>query len=185
MHTVFKVVFFMAMILINPVLGFSQIKIEDKKTEDSHLVWSTHGFQNEEGDDIYQNNNIKVEKDDNRSLHLGNATKLWQDNDHVYYLKFTRPMNKRSNKSNFNNTIFYLSDTKDGAVLAIKDLINAIKTVTQDQALAIKDFKGNSFELRFRSAGKRYILYNSTIGVTYVGRVKPLQDMVDNAKDWR
>lgn len=178
------------MMLLPATSAFSQVKIGKVMDEDSHLVWSTYGFQYEnEGDDIYFSKDIKVEKDDNKRTHLGNATKLWITNDSIYYLKFTRPIAARktynsSKKTKFINTIFCLSNTKEGALQAIKDIISAVQSLEDGKALKISDYKGNSFELRYR-ADDRYELYNPTMSVSYVGRVKPLQQMVDNVNEWR
>lgn len=52
------------------------------------------------------------------------------------------------------------------------------------KTLKINDYKTTSFELKYR-ADDRYVFYNPAMGVSYVGRVKSLQQKVNRVNEWR
>lgn len=111
-----------------------------------------------------------------------------------YYLLYQLPFDRSTVKVTA-HTKFYLSDTKEGAIQAIKDLISATENLKKHETIDVKDFHGKPFILGYLWTGHTYKITDESIslsntfgkeyrGASFASKLSIMKKMVKESDKW-
>lgn len=143
-------ILFPAFVLLFSIQGNAQISISAEQESTFHYTYKNKELADE--DPMY--NLIPVD------------INLCISADGLYYIRLGNDYIARGGlikgiKINNNKIIdkFFLADNKDGAINALKQLVNSITKIGKDAYLVIKDFKGKEFYFtNIKSKNQSYII---------------------------